>query len=213
MEELRDIFLGVGLVAFFISFPLGFFLARKSIKQILEIEKIARNIVNAKNFSCRVPISGSGDEVDQLAITFNLMLEKLELYFRELLQIFDNLAHDFKNLLSHLRLLAEKALESKNTKEKEELIVRILYEADKFLSLLNVLLDLSEAETQLLTLKKQKASVKEILEEVDQIFRDLAISKGLKLKIIYPEREEYLLVDKKRFLQAFTYILLPISLI
>lgn len=202
LAQIHRAFLWAGAVALLISFPMGFLFAKRSLRQILEIERVARGIVDARDFSRRVPLSGRGDEPDRLAETFNSMLEKLDLYFRELLQIFDNLAHDFKNLLSHLRLLAERALEKRDPEEREELIVRILYESDRFLHLLNVLLDLSEAETGLLKLRRERFPVKDILEEVDQVFRELAVSQGLNFEIRYPDEDLYLFADRARLLQA-----------
>ncbi|MBX6422833.1 sensor histidine kinase KdpD [Thermosulfurimonas sp. F29] len=201
LREVHRAFLWAGGLALFLSIPLGFWLSRRSLRQITEMEKVTREIMENRDFSRRIPLSGRKDEADRLAQTLNRMLETLEIYLRELRQIFDNLAHDFKNLLAHLRLLAERALE-RTGPEREELIVSILYESDRFLHLLNTLLDISEAETGLLKLNRERFPVAELLEEIRQIFELLAGEKGLRFEIHYPPRELYLAGDRARLLRA-----------
>ncbi|QJA06271.1 HAMP domain-containing histidine kinase [Thermosulfurimonas marina] len=201
LREVHRAFLWSGGLALLLTLPLGFWLSRRSLRPIREMERVSREIMESRDFSRRVPLSGRGDEADRLAETFNLLLSRLEIYFRELLQIFDNLAHDFKNLLAHVRLLAERALEREGS-EREELLVNILYESDRFLHLLDLLLDLSEAETGLLRLRWERFPLKDLLAEIRQVFEPLAAEKNLQFEVCLPEKELVILGDRARLLQA-----------
>ncbi|RUM89616.1 MAG: hypothetical protein DSZ24_00695, partial [Thermodesulfatator sp.] len=201
LREVHRAFLWAGTLALLLSLPLVFWLSRRSLRPLREMERVSREIMESRDFSRRVPLSGRGDEADRLAETFNLLLARLEIYFRELLQIFDNLAHDFKNLLAHVRLLAERALEREGP-EREELLVNILYESDRFLHLLDLLLDLSEAETGLLKLRREPLSVRGLLAEIRQVFEPLAAEKDLRFEILEPEKDLLILGDRARLLQA-----------
>lgn len=201
LGEVHRAFLWGGGLVLLLSLPLGFLLSRRSLRQILAMERVAREIMENRDFSRRVPLSGRGDEADRLAESLNALLRQLEVYLRELLQISDNLAHDFKNLLAHLRLLAERALEKKGA-EREELIVTILYESDRFLHLLDTLLDLSEAETGLIRLHRERFPAKDLLAEIRQVFEPLAAEKGLRFEVHEPEASLELTGDRARLLQA-----------
>ncbi len=62
------------------------------------------------NLSGRLPVAGSGDEIDRLALNLNEMLDRIEALMRGLKEVSDNIAHDLKTPLTRLRNRAEEAL-------------------------------------------------------------------------------------------------------
>ncbi|HBF48324.1 MAG TPA: two-component sensor histidine kinase, partial [Shewanella frigidimarina] len=52
----------------------------------------------------RLPVSESQDEFDMLARQFNLVLDTLEQNLRAVRGVTDNIAHDLRTPLSHLRI-------------------------------------------------------------------------------------------------------------
>ena len=58
----------------------------------------------------RLPIAGTGDELDRLAGNLNAMLERIEALMHGLKEVSDNIAHDLKTPLTRLRNRCEEAL-------------------------------------------------------------------------------------------------------
>ena len=58
----------------------------------------------------RLPVAGTGDELDRLADHLNAMLERIEALMRGLKEVSDNIAHDLKTPLTRLRNRCEQTL-------------------------------------------------------------------------------------------------------
>ena len=56
----------------------------------------------------RLPITGSNDELDRLAVNLNAMLERIEALMRGLKEVSDNIAHDLKTPLTRLHNRAKR---------------------------------------------------------------------------------------------------------
>ena len=61
----------------------------------------------------RLPVAGTGDELDRLADNLNAMLERIEALMRGLKEVSDNIAHDLKTPLTRLRNRCEEALRTR----------------------------------------------------------------------------------------------------
>ncbi len=69
--------------------------------------------IMAGDLSGRLPVGGSDDELDRLAVNLNAMLERIEALMRGFKEVSDNIAHDLKTPLTRLRNRAEEALRSR----------------------------------------------------------------------------------------------------
>ena len=66
--------------------------------------------IMAGDLSGRLPVAGTDDELDRLAVNLNVMLERIEALMRGFKEVSDNIAHDLKTPLTRLRNRAEEAL-------------------------------------------------------------------------------------------------------
>ena len=66
----------------------------------------------------RLPVAGTGDELDRLAGNLNAMLERIEALMRGLKEVSDNIAHDLKTPLTRLRNRAEEALRTRGGRDR-----------------------------------------------------------------------------------------------
>ena len=64
----------------------------------------------------RVPVKSRGDEIDQLAMTFNQMLDRIQTLVAEIRQMGDDIAHDLKSPLTRIRGIAEITLTTANSR-------------------------------------------------------------------------------------------------
>ena len=65
---------------------------------------------HGRDLTGRLPVNGSGDELDRLSESLNLMLARIEQLMAGLREVSDNIAHDLKTPLNRLRNRVEAAL-------------------------------------------------------------------------------------------------------
>ena len=70
----------------------------------------------AGDLTQRLPVSGSGDELDRLALGLNEMLARIGELMAGLREVSDNIAHDLRTPLTRLRNHAEEALATAATR-------------------------------------------------------------------------------------------------
>ena len=87
----------------------GLFVTRRVMHRVDAMTETTRNIM-AGNMSDRLPVAGTGDELDRLADNLNAMLDRIEALMAGLKEVSDNIAHDLKTPLTRLRNRAEQAL-------------------------------------------------------------------------------------------------------
>jgi signal transduction histidine kinase len=83
-------------------------------------------------------------------------------------------AHDLRTPMTRLRAVAERALQSGDPAQQREALADCLEESDRILSMLNALMDISEAETGVLRLPREAVPLEPLLREVVDLYEDVA---------------------------------------
>ncbi len=89
----------------------GIFMSRNMLRRIESINRTARAIMKG-DMERRIPVKGSGDEIDTLAQNLNAMLEQIATLMRGISEVSDNIAHDLKTPLTRLQARLEDASRS-----------------------------------------------------------------------------------------------------
>ena len=84
----------------------GWLVATRSLAGVRSLTHAASRI-SANHFQSRVPLSSRGDEVDELAVNFNAMLDRIGSLVEEMKQMNDNIAHELRSPITRMRGLAE----------------------------------------------------------------------------------------------------------
>ncbi|WP_432411187.1 ATP-binding protein [Rasiella sp. SM2506] len=138
------------IVAFFISIVFIFILGRYFAQQALSpISKIIKevNLIRAENLSLRLDSTNGKDELAQLAITFNNMLDRLQLSFDLQNNFINNASHELRNPLTAILGQTEIALNKERSKEHYHAILEnIDREASRLDFLVNGLLKLAQTD-------------------------------------------------------------------
>lgn len=164
---------GVALGSLFV----GWFLARRALSGVDDVRQTAQSIAKGA-FDSRVPIKGTGDEVDQLAVTFNGMLAQIEAVLHSMKEITDNIAHELRSPITRMRGIAELALASKRSVEDYETVVgRVIEDCDRLLGMINAMLDISEAEAGIARHRPVEVNAGEMARDVIDLFGPVAEDK------------------------------------
>jgi len=164
----------------------GFFVSRRVLKRIDAMTETAQTIM-AGDLAGRLPIAGTGDELDRLAGNLNAMLERIEALMGGLKEVTDNIAHDLKTPLTRLRNRCEQALRTaKGEGEYRAALEATIAESDELIRTFNALLMIARAESGQARDNMTEFDAAEIVRDVGELYEPLADQKGLALKVEAP---------------------------
>jgi signal transduction histidine kinase len=161
----------------------GFFITRRVLKRIDAMSGTSRTIMTG-DLSGRLPIAGTGDELDRLAESLNTMLERIEALMHGMKEVSDNIAHDLRTPLTRLRNRAEEALRTARTEsDYRAALDNVLEESDGLIRTFNALLMIARAESGEVGESMSEFDAAEIVHDVAELYEPLADEKGLSLKV------------------------------
>jgi len=158
--------------------------------------------IRSGSLNVRVATRGSRDELDELGRLFNDMLDQIATLIRGMQSALDNVAHDLRTPLTRIRGAAEIALRSEGgAAAHRETLADCVEEADQLLTMLNTLMDVSEADAGTLRLTRDLVRVSDLLESVCEVYRYVAEEKGITLALDAPT-DLWLDADRSRMRQV-----------
>jgi signal transduction histidine kinase len=164
----------------------GFFVSRRVLKRVDAMTETAQTIM-AGDLAGRLPIAGTGDELDRLAHNLNAMLERIEALMYGLKEVSDNIAHDLKTPLTRLRNRCEQALRmAKGDADYRVALESTIAESDDLIRTFDALLMIARAESGHSRDDMTEFDAAEIARDVGELYEPLADEKGLVLKVEAP---------------------------
>ncbi len=161
----------------------GLFVSRRVLRRVDAMTETTRTIM-AGDLGERLPVGGSGDEIDRLAENLNQMLERIESLMYGLKEVSDNIAHDLKTPLTRLRNRAEEALRTaKVDEEYRTALEATIEESDALITTFNALLLIARAESGQSREGMVDFDATEIVHDVGELYEPLAEEKGIMLKV------------------------------
>ncbi|MFH2074943.1 MAG: HAMP domain-containing sensor histidine kinase, partial [Pseudomonadota bacterium] len=128
-------------------------------------------------------------EIDQLAMTFNQMLDRIQSLVAEIRQMGDDIAHDLKSPLTRIRGMAEITLTTgKSPAEYEAMAASAIEECDRLLDIINTMLMISKTEAGVEKPSREKIDLASLVREACELFGTTAEDGGLTLSCNVPER-------------------------
>ena len=166
--------------------PIGWFMAKRALRGVRDVTHTARDIA-AGALARRVPTTGQGDEIDELARMFNAMLDRIQTLIVGMRDIADNLAHDIRSPLTRMRAAAEMSLAAKRGNgAHESLAVGTIEECDRLLNLINTTLDIAEADSGAAPLDVTPLDLGELVRDACEVFQTVAEDRGITMAVELP---------------------------
>jgi len=189
-ERLHDIILAAARWSLAIVIVLGvaggFFVTRRVLKRVDAMTETTRKIMDG-DLAGRLPVAGTGDELDRLATNLNAMLERIEALMHGLKEVSDNIAHDLKTPLTRLRNRCEEALRlAEDESQYRVALESTIEESEALIRTFNALLMIARAESGQARDGMIDFDAAEIARGVGELYEPLADDKGIHLKVEAP---------------------------
>lgn len=126
----------------------------------------------------RIPVNGTGDEIDQLAEVFNQTLTRLDESFRHLRQFTADASHELRTPLAAIRAIGEVGLDRDGTRQEyRELVGSMLEEVNRLTRLVDDLLMISRGDSGAIHLNYSTVPVFDLIRETLSLLEPLADDK------------------------------------
>ena len=174
----------VSLVAavVFIASPLcGYILAGRATRPLASMMATTARL-RPSEMDERLKVRGTGDELDQLAVTVNGLLDRLAEYLKQKHDFLANAAHELRTPLSAIRSSVEVALNGDRTVEEyNELLEEVIDECSSLETLVNQLLLLAETDADRQEVAADPIPLHVVVGRAAEMFQGVAEMNGIRL--------------------------------
>ncbi len=190
-EVLREL-LGVLALALLVATAMavtgGFFLIRSSLKPLDNMATRAQKITS-RSLHERMPVSNTGDELQQLSISLNRMIERLEGAFHHISRFSADASHELRTPLTIMRGELETAVQNPKIDDSvRETLGAVLEETVRLSKIVDQLLTMSRLDAGEAFLEVSRFDFAELVRTTVEYMRLLADEKKLALKVEAAEK-------------------------
>jgi len=144
--HILDVMLVLFAVALLIAVAGGTLVSRSFLRRTDAMAKACRDIMQG-DLKLRIPVRGTRDELDRLAEAINEMLSRISALMENLSQVSNDIAHDLRTPVTHLRHRLERARADCRTAEDYGVALEAaIAKADEILGLFTALLRIAQIE-------------------------------------------------------------------
>ncbi len=196
-----------GFVAtIFISALSGAFISLAMLARVEALSNVSREIVNG-DLDRRIPLRGSNDEFDRLAVSLNAMFDRIQGLMDGLRQVSTDIAHDLRTPLTRLRQRIEMTL--RNADDVASLRTAFqatLKDVDSILDTFSALLRIAQLETSERRAKFISVDLTDLLRTAVELYAPMAEEKE---QLLIEKIDDGLTIrgDRELLLQLFANVL------
>lgn len=145
LDQLRRILLLSGLAGILITLLAGYFFSINLLRPLSRMNK-EMNEISLQNISHRIIVNNKKDELNELAITFNNLLDRLEESFNNQQRFIANASHELSTPLAAISSQLEVALmQNRDENEYKEVLASVQEDVVQLNNLVRQLLELANA--------------------------------------------------------------------
>ncbi len=183
VENMQENFLMLVPVFIILGIIGGWLVSRKSLSPIKKIIENTREI-NSSTLNARLVSAETGDELDELAKTINLMLDRIEASFNRITQFTSDVSHELRTPIASLKTGTEVILSKERTVEEYRgLHEDNLIALERMARMISDLLALSRSDSGADILHLKAFNLSNMLKELQNKFRPVSDSKKIGLSV------------------------------
>jgi signal transduction histidine kinase len=187
-----------------LSIVSSIFMMYVTLRPIHRITASMTNIIETGAFEKGAPpVKSLISELDTLGKLFTVMTEKYANLIRAMRETMDNVAHDFRTPLARIRGASELALNDQHMPANlSETLADIIEDCDRVQLQLQNLMDVREMESGFVKLNIQPFNLKQVIDEIIDIYQLFAEEKKIALTASCPGDEIPVSGDRNRIARA-----------
>lgn len=178
LESVAQVFSLICAIAVAVGAALGMFFSNRTLAPLRNLVSTMKE-VRQGSLSSRVPVTPTGDEMEELTSIFNQMLDRVEHLVVGMRETLDNIAHDIRTPVTRMRAVAELRLKAPASPDDRTALEVCAESAEDVSSILTSLLDLAEAETGTMRLRKELVNISSLVRPVIELYEMVAEDKAI----------------------------------
>jgi heavy metal sensor kinase len=183
----------------FVTGAVGWFLANTALRPVGHMITQAQRI-GAEHLDERLDVPRSGDELEQLAVTFNHMLARLEGAFRRLRQFSAAASHELRTPLTVMKGELEVALRKPRDSEEYQRVLRTHLETiEEMAHTVEELLALARSEAVEGAIERRPVELGGLVHQISERWKPLATAKAVRVEV--PVHESVWVHGEQRLLE------------
>lgn len=187
MESMREVFLAIALPVLFMALLVGAFMAYRALRPIRQLVETLHAVIDTGDVKTRVPEEQVRGEFADLVRLFNRMLGRIEALVVDMRSTLDNVAHDLRTPMTHLRGKVEVTLQQeRDAATYRDALADSLDASDSVITILENIMDVAEAESGTMPLHLETVRVADLAFDVVELYRLIAEEKALTLDANVP---------------------------
>lgn len=182
LAQLTRLMLLVAAVLLVVAPLVGYWLAGRATQPLGQIIRTASKL-RPSRMDERLPLRGSGDELDQLSDTINRLLDRIAEYLERNREFIANAAHELRSPLAAIRSAVEVALNTdRSTDEYKELLYDVVEQCGDLGVLVNQLLLLAESDNAHAPIRQDAVRMDLLIQRSIDMFQGAAEESGIRLQ-------------------------------
>jgi heavy metal sensor kinase len=157
----------------------GLLLSRQALRPVAESIAAARRL-DPGDLSGRLPKTGAGDELDELAETINGLLDRLAAYHAQVSRFTADASHELRSPLAAMRASVEVALQQPRTAaDYRDVLASLGEQCERLTALVNGLLLLARVDAGEVLVRREVVNISALSEEAAEMYEPLAEERGI----------------------------------
>ena len=156
-------------------------MAETSLRRLEQITAAAKQITPF-DLATRLPVSSRQDELDDLSVTLNAMIARLQSSFQRMTEFLRNLSHEIRQPLTVLRAETEQALRLGNSETNyRDMLSKQLEHVELLARTVSDLMELAQSEHEQIKLQLEKEDLSELVQAALDGMRMQASERGIQI--------------------------------
>ncbi len=186
LSVFRNLIVLLMIPLFMLATAIGWLLARHALKGVEEVTSTAEKITKG-SIEKRVTVRQRSLEIDNLANTFNHMLDRIQDLIKSIREMNDNIAHDLRSPLTRIRGIAEMTLINKESIEDyREMAASTIEECDNLIGIINTMLEITETEAGVNSIETRPVDIAALIVSACDLFEPVAQDKEVQITTALP---------------------------